>query len=131
MNEDERWKRRTGRRGEEEVEEEKEEEKISGKHVAERKNKAGGISLRFKPAILQLRLTGHKTTVPRPHHSPQTVGDTRHNEYSLFFSPRSHSQSPVPELSIPDCSMGILIGQFELTNQPKNHSTHLPIPTSF
>ena len=86
MNEDERWKRRTGRRGEEEVEEEKEEEKISGKHVAERKNKAGG-SLRFKPAILQLRLTGHKTAVPRPHHSPQTVGDIRHNEYSLFSLP--------------------------------------------
>ena len=41
--------------------------------------------------LLQLRLTGHKTAVPRPHHSPQTVRDTRHSAtvnipYSAKFS---------------------------------------------
>ena len=60
------------------MEEEKEEERKEKISMGERRNKADGTSLRFKLANLQMRLTGHKTAVPHPHHSPQTARDTRH-----------------------------------------------------
>ena len=81
--------------GEKEVKEEVRggEEEIEGK--IERRNKLSEIQA---TAILQLRLTGHKTAVPHPHHSPQTARDTRHSATVniVSFSPRSHPQSPFP-----------------------------------